>query len=69
MLEPFHKNVKLHTEVSGHNFNQNSKIVARIRQLRLSFRYQFGKIKKSAKQDDSDVIEDKNAGGTAIPVN
>ncbi|MCW2260176.1 MULTISPECIES: outer membrane beta-barrel family protein [Sphingobacterium] len=69
MLQPFHKNVKLHTEVSGYNFNQNSTIVAPLRQLRLSFRYQFGKIKKSAKQDDSDVIEDKNAGGTAIPVN
>ncbi|GEM64168.1 TonB-dependent receptor [Sphingobacterium faecium NBRC 15299] len=69
ILEPFHKNVKLHNEVSGHNFNQNSTIVAQIRQLRLSFRYQFGKIKKSGKKDDSDVIEDKNAGGTAIPVN
>lgn len=69
VLEPFNKNVRLKSKVSGHNFDQSSVLVAPIRQLRISFRYQFGKVKKNSKQDNSDVIEDKNAGGTAIPTN
>ncbi|MDM8173653.1 TonB-dependent receptor [Olivibacter sp. 47] len=69
ILEPFNKNVKIENEVFGYNFHQRSMIVARIRQLRLNFRYQFGKVKTSDKRDDSDVIEDKSSLGNPIQMN